>query len=427
MTVWEKKIIDAFTGHYFSSVPEASPAGEDHRTLRLRSSIFFPNFDTVHSDEKDSYLEAAESLERKGIVKLRWEKRGKGERLKTLSCENFEALFAETGKPHPGTEAEKIKTLLGEKAAALKEAQGAKKLIAFLEYFSQHFSPREIGQGLNQQTMEELIRLLEFSCDNAKIEKITTRALSILLYNDSKRLENLLALCAPLLLRAQKAISAQDFSFPERSYPETMISGKLVFEIKNSNTPIINAEGLILNLPLESALAIGSIQPMSEKNGKTVLTIENKETFFALGSPRTRNEMFYAEVSPLLKSDASEKLSRYDCFLYTGGYPNRAAAALIKTLASSGFTFHHAGDLDPDGILILQHIQEIAEKPVTPIRMDADTFDQYRAWARPLTKSMLRQTEKIREETKAIPEIAGLLRRIKETGLGVEQEIVDYR
>ena len=410
MTAWEKKIIDAFIDHYFVSAPEM---GEDRRTLRLRSSIFFPNFDTAHPDEKESYLDAAESLEHKGIVKLRWEKRGKRERLKTLSCENFEALFAQAGKPYPRTEAEKIKTLLCEKAAALKEAQAAEELIASLEYFSQHFSPREIGQGLNQKTMEELIRLLEFSCESAKIEKITTRALSILLYNDSKRLENLLALCTPLLLRAQKAVPSADFSFPERSYPETMISGKLIFEFKNSSTPMTNAEGLILNLPLESAQAIESIKPISEKSEKNALTIENKETFFALGSPK--------------KSCISKNISHYDCFLYTGGYPNRAAAALIKTLASSGFNFHHAGDLDPDGILILQNIQEIAERPVTPIRMDTFTFDRYKAWARPLTKSMLRQTEKIREKTKAIPEIAGLLRRIEETGLGIEQEIIDYR
>jgi len=410
MTAWEKKIIDAFINHYFDSAPET---GEDRRTLRLRSSIIFPNFETAHPDEKDSYHEAAESLESKGIVKIRWEKRGKGERLKTLSCENFEALFAQARRPHPGKEADKIKTLLGEKTAALKEAQGAEKFIIFLEYLSRHFSPREIGQGLNQQTMEELIRLLEFSCDSTKIEKITTRALSILLYNDSKRLENLLALCAPLLSRVQKAVPAADFSFPERSYPETMISGKIIFEFKSSNIPMVNAEGLILNLPLESTLAIGSIKPISDKSEKTVLTIENKETFFALGSPQ--------------KSGTSENFSRYDCFLYIGGYPNRAAAALIKTIASSGFTFHHAGDLDPDGILILQHIQDIAERPVTPIRMDAATFDKYCAWARPLIKSMLRQTEKIREETRAIPQIAGLLRRIEETGLGVEQEIIDYR
>jgi hypothetical protein len=33
----------------------------------------------------------------------------------------------------------------------------------------------------------------------------------------------------------------------------------------------------------------------------------------------------------------------------------------------------------------------------------------------------------IRDEIKAIPAFAGLVRRIEETGLGVEQEIIDYR
>jgi hypothetical protein len=59
--------------------------------------------------------------------------------------------------------------------------------------------------------------------------------------------------------------------------------------------------------------------------------------------------------------------------------------------------------------------------------MDAAAFNQYQAWDRTLTKPMLRQIEKIREETRTVPDISGLLRRIKETGLGVEQEIIDYR
>ena len=54
-------------------------------------------------------------------------------------------------------------------------------------------------------------------------------------------------------------------------------------------------------------------------------------------------------------------------------------------------------------------------------------FDQYRAWGRTLTKPMLRQIAKIKEETKAITGIADLLQRIKKTGLGVEQEIIDYQ
>jgi hypothetical protein len=449
MTAWEKKIIDAFIGHYFASVKETEDG-----VLRVRTSVFFPDFDTAHTDEKESYLEAAESLERKGIVKLNWEKRGKGERLKTLSCENFEKLFEEAGKPFPKTEAEKIRDMLGAKLKALKEsgppvemaplnteasslmAERLEKIIDFLEFYSLRFGPREIGRGIDQRVMEDLVRLFEYTLEPAFFEKITTRAQSILLYRDSKHLENLLNLCGPLITRANKSGPSQDeslltsgpvpfksrqrspdFSSLERSYPETQISGRIIISFKNSTEPMVNADGHIVGFVLESAEAIESIQPMETKKEKAVLTIENKETFYALGTPQ--------------KFGTSKTLSRYDCFLYTGGYPNRAVVALIKSLAASGFSFYHAGDLDPDGVLILQNIQDIvrdvADRPVTPLRMDAVTFDQYRAWARTLTKPMLRQIEKTREGTKAIPGIAGLLRRIEETGLGVEQEIVEYR
>jgi hypothetical protein len=299
----------------------------------------------------------------------------------------------------------------------LSTSQSLEKIIAILEYLSLCFGSREIGQGLDKKAIGDFIDLLVFSCDQTKMEKITTRALSILLYNDSKRLENLLSIFAPLLSRAQKNVFVPDFSFLDRSYPETMISGKIIFELTNSNTPLVNAEGLVLNLPLETIQVIAAIKPISEKPERKVLTIENKETFFALGSPQ---------------KNTPNNICDYDCYLYTGGYPNRAVVTLIKILTISGFTFYHAGDLDPDGILILQNIQDIAvsaglEKPVLPIRMDAATFDQYRTWARPLTSSMLGQIKKIREETLNNRDLAELLQCIRDSSLGVEQEIVDYR
>ena len=430
MTVWERKIIDAFISHYFAS-GSSGLSVEDRSSLRIRTSVFFPGFDSAHPDEKESYLEAAESLERKGIISLNWEKRSRGERLKTLSCEDFEKLFEEADRPFPRTEAEEIKTKLKAKAKALGESHAAsqsttteeKKAIAILKFLSIHFSPREIGQGIDSRVMEEFVRLLEFNSNPAQTENITTRALSIQLYRDSKRLEDLLTICKPLLSRMEKTVAVPDLTFLERSYPETMISGKIVIKFKNQKTPMVNTGGNILGFPLETAEEISGIQLVPEQetksevtksaSTKSVLTIENKETFYAIASPHKQGE--------------SKGLSRYDCFLYAGGYSNRAAAAIVKILSASGFSFYHAGDLDPDGILILQQIQEIADKPVTPVHMDAATFDQYRAWARTLSKPMLHQIKKIKKETGAIPGLTGLLLRIVETGLGVEQEIIDYR
>jgi hypothetical protein len=186
-----------------------------------------------------------------------------------------------------------------------------------------------------------------------------------------------------------------------------MISGKIILEYAGNDSPVVNASGLILGLPLSSAGNIRAVKTIAANEGPAVLTVENKETFYALGEPRKGG------------------VSRYDCFLYTGGYPNQAAAAMIRVLAVSGFRFYHAGDLDPDGILILQNVRDIAGQAVTPVRMDAVAFDRYLFFARTLTT--LRQLEKIREDTRAIPGLAGLIRRIEETGRGLEQEIIDYR
>ncbi|MDR2662964.1 MAG: DUF2399 domain-containing protein [Treponema sp.] len=439
---WEQKIIGAFTDRYFASAPLGG--AEERNAIRLRSVSIFPGFDAAPADEKESYLEAAEALEKKGLVNLVWEKRGKGERLKTLGCGDFEKLFEEADRRYPRAEAEEARALLAEKAAELRRrfprdrTADAEKALDFLDRFSRRFGSREVGRGLGLQKVSDFVRLLEFLFRPQELEKISARALSILLYRDSKYLESLLELFAPLLAGAQKSTaepgpssetaeksSPPDFSFLERSYPETMISGRILCEYRGGAEPLVNAAGLILGFPLESAEALAAVRPLGESlpegpgnsgespGAPAVLTIENKETFYALGSPQN--------------SGTGGSRSRYSCFLSTAGYPNRAAAALNRVLSSSGFCFYHAGDLDPDGILILQNVMDIAGRPVLPVRMDAAVFDRYLPWSRPLTKTVLRQMEKIREDTAASPALAGLMRRIEATGRGVEQEIINYR
>ena len=417
MNPWKQRIVAAFVEHYFASAPKT---GEEKRAvLRLRQAVFFPGFEAAPPDEKESYLEAAEALERKGLVKITWGKRDQGERIKTISCADFEKLFTEAGDAYPQAEAEKIRAMLGEAAArfrlSVRPGVSAPGLVSFLDYLRDHFGPRETAQGMDQKAADEFVRLLEKFFDPPELEKISTRALSILLYRDSKRLESLLALFAAALSQAKKQdVPVPDFSFLERSYPDTMIAGTIILEYQESGKPpLVNASGLILGLPLESVETIGAIKPVAAKERPAVLIIENKETFYALASPQ--------------KYGVCKNLSRYDCFLFSGGYPNRAAAALIKTLAASGFDFYHAGDLDPGGILILQNIRSMEERPVTPVMMNAAVFDRYLPWARTLGKGSLRQLRRISGDTRAIPGLAELIRRIEETGCGVEQEIVDYR
>jgi hypothetical protein len=334
----------------------------------------------------------------------------------------MEKLFEDSGMMDPRRKAELIRLLFKNKLTALDGETGApaaedlsrKNTIAFLKYLAEQFSSREVKWDMDLKAAEDFANLLDIFLSPGRSRNMTTRALSVSLYNDSKRMENILDLFGPALSQAQKqGVPLPDFSFLERSFPETLISGKICLEYLNGDLPpLVNAAGLILGLPAESLREIRNVRTISGRKTPRVLTVENKETFYALGDP--------------LNYESGGE-ARYDCFLYTGGYPNKAAAALIRTLAASGFRFSHAGDLDPDGILILQNIMDIAEGPVSPLGMDAPTFDRYLPLARPLNKVMLRQIHKIRKDTRDIPELSALIRRIEETGRGVEQEIIDYR
>jgi hypothetical protein len=419
MNDWEKKIIGAFISRYEVSAPRDEAAGKYRNSMRLRSAAVFPEFDQAPPDEKESYLEAAETLERKGLASLNWEKRGKGERLKTITCVNMEKLFEDAGMMDPRRKAESIRLLFKkkltvlDKEAAARENLSGEKTVAFLEYLAEQFSSREVKWDMDLKAAEDFASLLGVFLSPGKNRHMTTRALSVSLYNDSKRMENILDLFGPALSQAQKqGIPLPDLSFLERSFPEALISGRISLEYQDGDLPpLANAAGLILGLPAESVREIRRVRTIAGGEAPAVLTEENKETFYALGDPRNY--------------ESGE--ARYDCYLYTGGYPNKAAAGLIRILAASGFRFFHAGDLDPDGILILQNIMDIAERPVSPFRMDGPTFDRYLPLARPLNKVMLRQILKIRKDTRAVPELSALIRRIEETGRGVEQEIIDYR
>jgi hypothetical protein len=241
---------------------------------------------------------------------------------------------------------------------------------------------------------------------------MTARALSIALYADSKRLESVLSLFGRLLNTAEnRGVPVPDFSSLDRSFPETMLAGKLRFFFggcaSRETGPMENAAGTIIGLPLATITRIEKITPLREGGPPvppSVLTVENKETFYAL---------------------AAAPGTRYDAVLYAGGHPNRAVRALVGLLAGSGFAFYHAGDLDIDGILILQELMSMAGKPVTPVRMDRKTFEQYRCYGRKLETSMLRRASLIKDEVRNLPGIGELIPLIEETGLGIEQEIID--
>ncbi|MDR2537238.1 MAG: DUF2220 domain-containing protein [Treponema sp.] len=383
MSSWEKRIVDAFLAKYPASVAAGS------KTLRLKANKLFPNFENASSSERNLFIKAAERLEKSGMVSLAWNKREEGAELSSIVCAVDDALFASVGLVPPST-----------RIAPIREA-AMRCDLPFFAFLAENLTMAEMARGFDERAVEDFARLALYITQHAD-QSMTPRALSVALYADSKRLEALLTLFHKMLNKAEaQGVVIPDFSSLNRSYPDTMIAGRMAFRI--AGYEMVNESGSIFGLPLSTIQKINEARPLRTRT-PSALSIENKETFYAL----------------------SERISGFDCLFYTGGYPNAAVQALVAILANSGFALYHAGDLDIDGVLILQELTHYAGRTVTPFGMDSVTFDEYAQYGRRLHKNMLNYAHRINETTRSLSGITELITRIEETGMGIEQEIIDY-
>jgi hypothetical protein len=428
MTPWEDRIINAFIERYPASA--AARLGNSNTDgiprkksiLRIPAQKVFPGFYNAAPDERESFLDAAKSLETRHILSLVWVRYRKDAELSTLVCHDMEKLFEFSQKPSPKTIAEAAREA-AEKIAAHLTIEGdedinTEKARAFFSFLSETTTASDAAKGIGAESVKDLAKL--FQAVSKPVNR-TLRALSVSLYNDSKKLEALINSYKTIFARAEhQGIAIPELSCLDRSFPETSIAGRIAVTIENSQA-LINESGSILTLPLVTIAKIKSITSCSPEERPSVLTIENKETFFTLAAA------IYT---------AGAAYTKYTCLLYVGGYPNRAVRGLVRVLAKSGFAFYHSGDLDPDGILILQELQDIinvsivntgtAGQTVTPVYMDASTFDRYLEHGRKLESSMLQRINLIKAETRALPGIAELIKKIEESRKGIEQEIIEY-
>jgi hypothetical protein len=411
MTPFEKQIINTFFERYVNS------AANPDKPIFIRADKIFPEFDSASPDQKESFLEAAASLEKRGVFRLRWLKQRKKPAIRDLECINKDALFRLAGKQFPKATAKQIRKA----AEAMDDGDYAPCCKELFNFIAQNVTLAEIEHGIDRKGFKDFAKFIktlydnspdskistDFSSPYAVFDKITPRALSVMLYNDSKRLKVLVKLFSRILGRARtEGIFVPDFSFLTRSFSETLISGKIALHFAENKTPLANATGSIIGLPLETVKKVKKISVM--KDGKKIeapslLTIENKETFYALA-----NSKIYTSV------------------LYTGGYPSRVVTALMQIFSTSGFDFFHAGDVDPDGILILQELQKSVEKTIMPVCMDAATFHKYRKHGRKLNKSMIDNIRLISDQIRSVEGIQDLIALIESTNLGIEQEFIDY-
>ncbi len=383
--------------------------------LRIQVERVFARELSAGPDRRESFLEALENLARLGIFSLQWKRFREGEELSSISLIDSEALFKRLNLPHPLSECASAREAALAIAGRAGSAGDAGTLHDSFNWLADALEPsfcyaklRPLSLSKRLMDLDLLLQSQTIYAPRGFLEGISLRALSIKLFSNSKYIEELLTVLAPLLRRMERA----GFPLPnldafDRAFPETYISGALRLVLDdNSERYIDNAAGHILGLSLQTASAVRAILPLGSSGPLRLISVENKETFIGLASKQ-------AAVPG-------------QAYLYTAGHPNRVVQLLLACFAASGFALSHAGDLDIEGILILQELIDIAGRPILPLCMDASTFRRYWAFARPLEPSMLNRAAFIRPETRNIVGISELIDLILASASGLEQEIIDY-
>jgi hypothetical protein len=79
----------------------------------------------------------------------------------------------------------------------------------------------------------------------------------------------------------------------------------------------------------------------------------------------------------------------------------------------------HFGDLDPEGLLILQELERAVGRSVQPSMTDRQTYLEYLPHGRPLSQASLRRLSEVTHEV-----LRPLAAEMARKGKGVEQQVI---
>jgi hypothetical protein len=394
MTELARKILAVFAESYPTS---ASFKGG----RKLRKSGWNEIFPLITTDvtAKNDFLEAVEELVDAGILIVRWKRYRTGDELEALYLEDPKSLFDALGMPSPESISESMRQVLDTPEWRDPRLRG------MAEYLAPRLSAGHPVPVRNVAELEDLGRLFLLSAEKAASSPI--RALSVRLYSDSKRLEKLI----PIADRLSRAMGIEPISFTlglGRSYPEVSFALRGRVSLVGHDNPWTFA-GEIVTLPAATLSLIErfDLEPWSATPGPTViLSVENKETFHVLAE----------RLPPGLPPGIAG-------IVYSAGHPNDAVKAFLRICVKANAHVFHYGDLDPDGILIVQEIGSLLAVPIIPWNMSVDRHRRYAAYGYALDGTQMARLALVAES--APRELRELAREIERTGIGVEQEIID--
>jgi len=368
---------------------------------KLRLAGWGTRFPGAVSDveKKEEFLAAVEDLEAAEIVSVRWRRFRAGEEVEALYLEDAAALYRLLGRISPSQRRDEL-------LAALEETPWNRSELAHLAE-RLHALVREHHSAI----VEDAGDLRDIGClfllSPQECAGHALRALSVRLFGDSKRLEG--------LLPAADRLSEEAFGEPlserlglKRSFPEVSLC--LFGTLHVAGEPW-RVAGDILTLPAGTLERVSTVEldPPRETSSPWVLSVENKESFYAACQA----------ARAAWSAPPSAGAAPPSALLFTPGHPGSATARTAALLARAAAATLHFGDLDPDGLLILQELAQSSGVAIRPFAMDVETFTRHAPFGRPLSRQALRRLTQVTR-----PDLQALAERIRTHEIGVEQEVI---
>ena len=379
---------------------ESYPTSAHYRGGRkLRLAAWSRRLPEIEEDveEKEAFLRAVEELVSHGVISVKWRRFRIGEEVDALYLEDPDSLYALLGVQAPWHRRDELLAVLRRTPwtePALSDLAG--RLRALLE--AHHPLPvEEAGE------LRDLGRLFLLTFEDTA--GIPIRALSVRLFNDSKRLERLL----PTADRLSSESEGERLSVRlglRRAYPEVSFA---LFGSLRLERGLWEASGEVITLPLQTVARIrGVALRRPEKTGAPwVLSVENKESFYAVAEAARRAWVSGSEGAPP------------SAVVYTAGHPGEVIRAFLSVVSRESRSILHFGDMDPEGLLILQELSSQTGLSIHPFAMDEETFERYVRFGRAVSTSSLSRLGEV-----TLPELEALAALIRESGVGVEQEVI---
>ena len=113
-------------------------------------------------------------------------------------------------------------------------------------------------------------------------------------------------------------------------------------------------------------------------------------------------------------------------YLFLSGYHTRTKQALLQRIAreNPGLSWHHFGDLDPDGLAIAGHLIRKTGLPFQLCAMGVQELQRFQTYAKPLEAPDRAKAEAMIKQGSSY---AGILRYMLEHNCKLEQEIISWQ